>query len=52
MSTVFVVVTIMFVIAVLALVAYALFEFTPFARHTDQFRDPVTGRRRWESPHL
>jgi hypothetical protein len=41
-----------FVLVVLAVVAYGLFELSPFARHVDQLRDPRTGRRRWESPHL
>jgi hypothetical protein len=41
-----------FVIAVLAVVAYALFEVSPFAHHKESFRDPRTGKRRWESPRL
>jgi hypothetical protein len=52
MSTLWIVVTFAFVFGVLAVVAYALFELTPFARHTERFRDPGTGARRWESPHL
>jgi hypothetical protein len=41
-----------FVVLVLGLVGYALFEVTPLARHADHFRDPSTGGRRGESPHL
>jgi uncharacterized membrane protein len=42
----------LFVAAVLATVAYALFEMSPFARHEDQYRDLVTRRRLGVSPHL
>jgi Na+-transporting methylmalonyl-CoA/oxaloacetate decarboxylase gamma subunit len=52
MNTVFTVVVLAFVLAVLAVVAYAVFEMGPFARHADTFRDPRTGKRRGESPHL
>ena len=34
----------------LAVVAYSLFEMSPFARHADLFRDPMTGKRIGESP--
>ena len=40
----------LFVVGVLATVAYALFEVTPLARHRDRFRD--TRGRRVESPRL
>jgi hypothetical protein len=52
MNTLFTLVVLAFVIAVLGVVAYALFELSPFAHHADQFRDPRTGKRRWQSPHL
>lgn len=52
MNTFFTIVVFVFVFAVLAVVAYGLFELSPFARHADQFRDPRTGARRWESPRL
>jgi uncharacterized membrane protein YbaN (DUF454 family) len=52
MGTLFVIIVLAFVVLVLAVVAFALFELTPFARDSDAFRDPLTGRRRWESPHL
>jgi hypothetical protein len=51
MDTVLVVIVIAFVVTVLAVVAFALFELTPFARSENPFRD-ATGKRRWESPHL
>jgi uncharacterized membrane protein len=41
-----------FVVIVLLVVAYALLEMSPFGRHTDHFRDPATGKRRWEPPNL
>jgi hypothetical protein len=52
MGTLWVIVVFAFVIAVLAVVAFALFESTPYAHSSDPFRDPVTGKRRWDSPHL
>lgn len=42
----------LFVFGVLAVVAWALFEMSPFARHKDQFRDPRTGKRIGSSPRL
>lgn len=41
-----------FVIGTLVVVAWALFEISPFARHDDRFRDPRTGRPRGSSPRL
>jgi hypothetical protein len=52
MSTLWISVTFVFVFAVLGVVAYALYEASPFARHVEEFRDLRSGRRRWESPHL
>ena len=52
MEALFAVIVMAFVILVLALVAFALFELTPFARTTNEFRDPRTGERIGESPHL
>lgn len=52
MNTLFIVVVFAFVLAVLGVVAYALFELSPFAHHVDRFRDPRTGQRRWPSPRL
>ena len=41
----------LFVIGVLAVVGYALYEMTPLPRRSNPYRD-VAGHRRWESPHL
>jgi len=51
-ETFFIIVVGVFVVGVLALVAYALFELSPFAHRGESYRDPETGRRRWQSPHL
>ena len=51
MNTVFLVVAFVFVLSVLALVAYSLFELSPFAHHADHYRDEA-GARRFDSPHL
>jgi len=51
MDTFFLVLALAFVIAVLALVAYSIFEMTPLARHKDHYRDE-SGKRRVESPRL
>jgi hypothetical protein len=52
MSTLWTIVAVVFVLSVLAVVAYGLFELSPLARHRDRFRELRTGRRLWESPHL
>ncbi len=39
-------------VLVLAAVGYALYELTPFAHNANPYRDPRTGKRRFESPHL
>ena len=52
MSTFWIVVSTVFVVGVLTLVAYVVFELTPFARHSETFRDPRTLRRIGTSPHL
>ena len=52
MEALFTAIVLAFVVLVLALVVFALFELTPFARHTNEFRDPRTGKRIGESPHL
>jgi hypothetical protein len=41
-----------FVFSVLAVVGFALFQMSPFARHKDRYRDPETGERRFDSPRL
>ena len=50
-SNFFLVIAVIFVLSVLALVAYSLFELTPWARHADHYRDE-SGSRRFESPRL
>jgi hypothetical protein len=40
------------VVFVLACVAWTLWELSPFAHHEESYRDPVTGKRRFETPHL
>jgi hypothetical protein len=52
MGTLWIVLATVFVLGVLAFVAYGLFEVTPWGRHSDRLRDPQTGRRHGESPHL
>jgi hypothetical protein len=52
MDTTYLVIVVIFVVAVLSVVGYALFEMSPFARHADQYRDPVTHRRIGQSPRL
>jgi hypothetical protein len=52
MQALYTIVVFVFVLAVLASVAFALFAMSPFARHRDRFRDPRTGKRVGESPHL
>ena len=52
MATLFVVIVLAFVLLVLGVVAFGLFELTPFARSSNPFRDPTTHLRRWDSPHL
>jgi hypothetical protein len=51
-GTIFLIVTLVFVASVLALVAYSIFELTPYARHKDHYRDAETGKRRFDSPRL
>lgn len=52
MNTLFTVVVFAFVLAVLAVAAYALYEVSPLAHHAERFRDSRTGKRKWDSPHL
>jgi hypothetical protein len=49
--SVWAIVATVFVLGVLAFIAYGVFEVTPFARNSNRFRDS-TGRRSGESPHL
>jgi len=49
MSTVYLIVALTFVVLVLAVVAFTLFELSPFARHAEAFHDPGV---RQDSPRL
>jgi hypothetical protein len=52
MQALWTIIVFLFVAGVLAIAVFALFELTPFARHSDRFRDPRTGERLSESPRL
>jgi uncharacterized protein HemY len=52
MATLWTVIVIGFVLAVLALIAWSLIEISPLGRHVDHYRDPKSGKRRWPSPNL
>jgi hypothetical protein len=52
MATLFTIIVISFVIAVLLVVGFAVFEISPFGRHTDHYRNALTGKRRWDPPNL
>jgi hypothetical protein len=45
-------IVIVVVFAIVAVVAFGLYELTPFAHDKNPYRDPQTGKRRYESPHL
>ena len=49
MSTVYLIVALVFVVLVLGTAAFALFELSPFARHEDVFHAPGA---RQDSPRL
>ena len=51
MNTLYTVIVIVFVVAVLGAVAYALFSMSPFAKHVDHFRDR-SGKRIGTGPRL
>jgi hypothetical protein len=51
MNTLYLVIVIVFVVAVLGAVAYALFEMSPFGKHREHFRDR-TGKRLGSGPRL
>jgi hypothetical protein len=52
MSTLFTIIVFVVVLAGLVVGVWALFELSPFAKHQDQFRNPLTSERRGESPRL
>jgi hypothetical protein len=51
MSVLVIFVVIAFVVGVLAVVGFALYEASPFPRRVNPYRDPLTHERD-ESPHL
>jgi hypothetical protein len=52
MHIVFLILVFAFVISVLGVVGFTLFEISPFAHHADHYRDPETGKKRFDSPRL
>jgi hypothetical protein len=52
MTVIGTIVVMVFVLGTLAVLGYALFELSPWARHTDEFRDPKTGKRVGDAPRL
>jgi hypothetical protein len=52
MGMFFTIVVLGFVLAVLIVIGFSLFEVSPFGRHSDHYRDPRTGKRRCDSPNL
>jgi hypothetical protein len=52
MSTLGTIIVFAVVLAGLFVGVWALFEMSPFAKHKDRFRDPLTGRRTGQSPRL
>jgi hypothetical protein len=52
MEALWIVLAMVFVLGVLAFIAYGLFEVSPWGRHSDPLRDPQNGKRCGESPHL
>jgi hypothetical protein len=51
MTALFTIVVMGFVVMVLLFAAFAVFQVTPFAKHSDRYRD-AQGRRRGDSPRL
>jgi hypothetical protein len=51
MTALFTIIVLAFVAIVLLLTAFAVFEMTPFAKHSDHYRDSE-GKRRMASPRL
>ncbi len=52
MNIVFLIIVLAFVTSVLGVAGYALFKMSPLATHSDYYRNPETGRRLFDSPHL
>ena len=52
MGMLFIFIVLSFVVAVLLVVGFVLFEISPFGRHKDHYRNAGTGARRWDPPNL
>jgi len=52
MGMLFTLIVLIFVAAVLLVVGFTLFEMSPFGRHSDHYRNPITRKRRWDPPNL
>ena len=52
MNIVMLIIVLAVVISLLGLVGFAIFQISPFGRHSDHYRDPETGKRRFDSPRL
>jgi hypothetical protein len=52
MDIVILIIVFAFVISVLGVVGFTLFEMSPFAHHSDHYRDAGTGKRLFDSPRL
>ena len=52
MSTLFTIIVFAVVLAGLVVGLWALYEMSPFAKHADRFRNPLTGERTGASPRL
>jgi hypothetical protein len=50
-NTIFLIIGFLFVLSVLGLAAYTIYELTPFANHKDHYRNSA-GKKRFESPRL
>ena len=52
MNIVMLIIVFAFVVSVLGLVGFTIFEISPFGRHSDHYRNSATGKRRFDSPRL
>lgn len=52
MNIVMLIIVFAFVISVLGLLGFTIFEISPFGRHSNHYRDPETGKKRFDSPRL
>ena len=52
MNIVILIIVFAFVVSVLGLVGFTIFEISPVGRHSDHDRNSATGKRRFDSPRL